>query len=61
VSASFAAKVEGKPPEYKRREPEGCNNSIDRKSSRIGVVQAGLARPLELAVAAWLSFIPRDR
>ena len=42
-------------------DPVGCKDSIDRKSSRIGVVQAGLARPQELAVAAWLSFIPRDR
>ena len=35
----------------------GCKNSIDRKSSRIGVVQVRLPQPLELAAAAQQSFI----
>jgi len=37
-------------------DPVGCNNSIDRKSSRIDVVQAVIAHRLELAAAARLSF-----
>jgi hypothetical protein len=35
----------------------GCNNAINRKSSRIDVVQAVVAHRLDLAAAAWLSFI----